>query len=331
MASDDGTIRIGTEVDISGIQDGMKEAQATVESSTSEMQSAYERLAAATAEYAVTTANLRNSIAQVVTGQTAYSSATAALTPALMENTAAANALRDAKAALVAIETEETAVVRGGMSARMAATAEMRIAEGNIQGSTRAAAAFLTTIPGVGEAMQSAFAVFGVVALAGVVVDLGQKLYTAFDIGGERARKTQQDIAAVTHEIERSTTSLNVQIDQLQQEQAKLERVPFNGIKLVLDEAAEAAQKLAEQLDQVRRARKDGHRRYVGKHAAADARRRTDWLRADNALRAREVDRAGEDAAGPTQRVGQLRQLAPDAPRRAEVQAGGSGRGCGRI
>jgi hypothetical protein len=249
--ADDGVIRIGTEVDISGIQNGMKEAQATVSESTSEMQSAYERLAAATAEYSVTQANLRNSIAQVVTGQTAYSNATEALTPALMENTAAANSLRDAKAALAAIETEETAIVRESMSARMAATAEMRVLEGNIQGSTRAAAAFLTTIPGVGEAMQGAFAVFGAVALAGVVVDLGEKLYTAFDIGGERARKTQQDIAAVTREIERSTTSLNVQIDRLQQEQAKLEHVPFNGIKLVLDEASEAAQKLAEQLDQV--------------------------------------------------------------------------------
>jgi hypothetical protein len=249
--ADDGVIRIGTQVDISGIQAGMKSAQAAVTESTSEMQSAYQRLAGSTAEYAVSQANLRAVIAQVVSGQVPYKIATEALTPALMEQTAAANALKAAKAALAATESEETAVVRGNMSARMAASAEMRVLEGNIQGSTRAAAAFLTTIPGVGEAMQAAFSVFGAVALAGVIVDVGQKFYTAFDIGGERARKTQQDIAAVTNEIERSTTSLDVQIDKLQQEQAKLEHKPFNGIKLVLDEAAESAQKLAEQLDRV--------------------------------------------------------------------------------
>jgi hypothetical protein len=200
MASDDGTIRIGTEVDISGIQDGMKEAQATVSESTSEMQSAYERLASATSEYATTQANLRKAVSDVVTGQTKNAQATQSLIEPLTAQAAATRALQDAKAALIAIEAEETEGVRNGMSARMAATAEMRVFEGSIQGSSRAAGAFLSMLPGVGQAMQMAFPVFGAVALIGVLAQVASSVgdvITAYkNLDGEAIKASTDAIIA---------------------------------------------------------------------------------------------------------------------------------------
>jgi hypothetical protein len=49
--TDDGTIRIGTEVDISGIQQGMREAQQAVTASTSRIEAAYKQLATAAIPY----------------------------------------------------------------------------------------------------------------------------------------------------------------------------------------------------------------------------------------------------------------------------------------
>lgn len=249
--ADDGIVKIGTVVDVSGLQSGMAEARQVVQTSTDSMEMAFQKFAATTAETAVSQANLRAVLSQLVSGQIPYTLATKALTPALMEQSAATRNLQEAKAALLALEEKEPAVVRSGISARMAASSELRVLSGNFQGSTRAAGALLAMLPGVGEAIQSAFAVFGIVAFAEIAVEAGEKLYKAFDLGGQRARQTQQDIRAVNQELERSSTSLDVQIDKLQQEQAKLERIPFNGTKLVLDQAAEAAQNLADKLDQV--------------------------------------------------------------------------------
>lgn len=162
-----------------------------------------------------------------------------------------ARAAEAAVASLGAAEVRETTALRGSISARMAASAEMRVLEMNTQGSTRAAAALIATIPGLAAFSQAIFPLFGVAALIGVGVQIGESLARAFDLGGERARELQRDMQSVNNELNRSITSLDVQIDKLQQEQAKLEKRPFNGMKLVLDEAAEAAQNLAEKLDGV--------------------------------------------------------------------------------
>lgn len=146
-------------------------------------------------------------------------------------------------------EDNATAATGRNVTAMQAAGAEMGVLEGRIP--TRAVENFAVKILGLGPIIQGAFAAFGLVAAGEVVIDFGQKLYEAFDLGGNRARKTAEDVRAVTLELERSTASLNVQIDRLQQEQARLEHRPFNGTKLVLDEAAASAQNLAEKLDEV--------------------------------------------------------------------------------
>lgn len=244
----DNQLSFTTRVDLSGLKSGMEEVKASVQSTASASAQSVEefssRARAATEAY-------NSAAAGTVAQQKALGEAFDA---AKLSGATYVEALEQAVAAtasLNSVEAAETQTLRGNMSARMAASAEMRVLEGSTMGSTRAAAAFLTTIPGIGTALQAAFPIFGAVALGEVIVDVGKKLYDAFDLGGERARKTQEDIRGVNDELNKSSTSLDVQIDKLQQEQAKLEKTPFNGTKLALDEAAEAAQNLSDRLDTV--------------------------------------------------------------------------------
>lgn len=155
--------------------------------------------------------------------------------------------------AILGAATAEASAATGrlGISARQSATAGIGILEGRMMSGNRAAAAFAATTLGLGPILEAAFPIIGAVALGEVVVQVGKEFVKAFDIGGERARQTAEEIAKLDNEIKRSTDSLDVQIDKLAQEQAKLEKKPFNGLKLVLDEAAESADRLAERLDHV--------------------------------------------------------------------------------
>ena len=69
-----------------------------------------------------------------------------------------------------------------------AASAVIREFEGNLP--IRAVERFLTTTLGMGPVLQAAFPVVGAIAFTGVAIEMGERLAQAFDIGGERARKT---------------------------------------------------------------------------------------------------------------------------------------------
>lgn len=259
--ADDGTIRIGVQTDISGLKSAMAEAAATVKASTGEMDSAYQRVAAATGEYAVVSANLRAVIRQLVDGQVPYSMAVKALTPALYEQSEAAKALRAAKAELAAQEQEVTGVVEGQTVALTANAASMRVAGAAASLAGREMGGFVGAQLGriaarselLGPLLASPFLMAApIIAGVGIVAyQAGTAIYNAFDLGGERARKMQEEVRKTTEALDASNISLDVQIDKLQQEQAKLEHKPFNGAKLAMDEAADAAQRLIDRLDQV--------------------------------------------------------------------------------
>jgi hypothetical protein len=78
-------------------------------------------------------------------------------------------------------EAQEERVVRSSISTRMAANAELRVMEGNMMGSTRAAGALLSTIPGLGAAMQMAFPVFGAIALVEILGTMAEKIHKITD------------------------------------------------------------------------------------------------------------------------------------------------------
>jgi hypothetical protein len=159
MANDDGIIRIGTSVDVSSLRSGMEQAASAVQSSTQTMASAMEE---------ARVASQRLAEAQTQFGAAAAAGSEQAASVLQMYRTELASA-QSAVQALAGSETEETAVLQQSVSARMAASSELRVLEGNMMGSTRAAGAFLSMLPGIGSAMQVAFPVFGAVALVEIL------------------------------------------------------------------------------------------------------------------------------------------------------------------
>lgn len=230
-----------TRVDLSGLNSGVAQAEAKIGQFANTTKQAMASAAAAAEQLADAQRQLGEAAAQ-------GSAQASAVISDYQHQVDEANA---AVERLTATETRETQAVRSSVSARMAASAELRIFEGNTQGSTRAVAALISQFPLLAAAAQAAFTGFALVAVGEIAYDVGKKLYDAFDLGGKRAEKTAEEIRGVNNELERSTTALNVQIDKLQQEEAKLEKKPFNGLKLVLDEAAGSAQILAARLEAV--------------------------------------------------------------------------------
>jgi hypothetical protein len=274
--SDDGIIRIGTEVDISGLKANMAEAAATVKTSTSQMESAYQQLATTTAEYAVSQANLRAVIRQLVDGQVPYTLAVKALTPALMESSDATKALGFAKASLAkqeaeataAIEAQTVALTSNALAQTTAAVGanELSAATGNLtskfysaQGASamlsgripqRAFEKFLSVIPLVGDALALAFPVIGAIALIEVIGEGISKIRSMQHQAEEAAEKIDLAWRRMSDEIRSSNDSLLTESDRLREELDKLVGRPSqNGMAIAFDEAASAADKLGASID----------------------------------------------------------------------------------
>lgn len=251
--ADDGVIRIGTQVDVSAIKSGMADAASAVSASTSQMEAAYQQLGAATAEYAVTQANLRAVTKQLLDGTVPYTLAQKALTPAIREQVEASKALAAAKAALAAEEkatagaAETAAVATGNLTNRFyAAQGASRLLKGELP--TRAFERLVSQVPALGKALEAAFPLMGLAAFGMMAVQVGRELYEAFDVGGQKARELQLDIAKTSESLEKQNVDLQVQIDKLDAETARIEHKPINGVQMALDEASAAALRLQERL-----------------------------------------------------------------------------------
>lgn len=159
MADSDGQIRIGLAVDYSSVAPATAATATSVESLRDRVVAASKVMVEAEAEFGKAAA-LGNQ------------QAAAALRIYEQE-------LESAKSALASFSVSEgevtesidaeTQALKNNVSARMAASAELRVLEGNLMGSTRAAGAFLSQLPLIGEAMQAAFPVFGAIALVAII------------------------------------------------------------------------------------------------------------------------------------------------------------------
>ena len=128
-----------------------------------------------------------------------------------------------------------------------AVSGTLRTLDGN-QG-IRAAERFLTMIPGLAPALQSIFPIIGAIAFAEVVARAAER-FQKLGIGGSDAgQKIDTAFRDVNQEIRASNDSLQVGNDRLENEIAKIEHKPENGIKLALDEAIQAADELGKSLD----------------------------------------------------------------------------------
>jgi len=107
---------------------------------------------------------------------------------------------------------------------------------------------FIAQLPGVSRAMSAAFDTVAVVAMAGVIFEAGKKVMEFASKNEEAARKNVEAWSKQSSEIEKSTLDLVAQTDKINDEIAKLEHKPKNGLKDALDEARKSAFDLDEQL-----------------------------------------------------------------------------------
>ena len=230
----DNVLSFTTQVDLSGLKSGMAQVQSSVQAGASAAASSVEQFSAR----ARAAQDAYNAAAKgTVEVQKALG---AAFDQAGAQGKSYVEALESAVAAVSKLdvaEKEETTTLRNSLSPRMAAAAELRTLEGNIQGSTRAAAAFLTTIPGIGKAMQVAFPIFGAVALVEVLADAArgvEHLVTAFhDLKGA-------ETDAATAAILAGEKVLTIKPDKLSVDAMArfLERVPQNSSVQIQNESA---------------------------------------------------------------------------------------------
>ena len=130
-----------------------------------------------------------------------------------------------------------------------AASAAIRTLEGGMTNSIRAAERFVSTIPGVGKALQAAFPVIGGIAFAGVIARIGEEAYKTAHQLGQIRNVANESFSALTDGARKNADSLRVTNDKLEQQIAQLEHKPINNLALALDEARLRADDLAISLD----------------------------------------------------------------------------------
>lgn len=137
----------------------------------------------------------------------------------------------------------------GTVSSMQAASASIRLLEGGMQGNIRAAERFISTIPGIGKALQAAFPLVGGIAFAGVFVKIGEEAAKAI-------QKVQQAPQVITNSFREMNLSAETAIDSLKLSTAKMqEQIDLlsgkrpNTLAEDLANASLAADKLATSLD----------------------------------------------------------------------------------
>lgn len=179
MPDDDGQIRIGLGVDVSGLAG----AQSVAQESADEIASAYQRVAAAALELQNVQSRHTGILKEYRKGVFDAATAEKLLAQNMAESAAATNLLANAKRGLAAATSEEgvfalnevaaedaaTEATIRGISARQSAAASIGILEGRTMSGNRAAATFLATTLGLGPALQAAFPVIGALALLDVL------------------------------------------------------------------------------------------------------------------------------------------------------------------
>lgn len=167
----DNTLQFQTRVDLSGLNSGVAAASAAVSKFGSDTKASMSAAAIATNQLADAQKQLGaaaaqgNAQAQAIIAE--YQAAVEAATPAVRN--------------LAAVEEVEGGAVRHAMSDRMVANVALREMSMNFGNANRAAAAFLTTIPGIGAALQIAFPVFGAIALIEVFGQMAEKVHKIYD------------------------------------------------------------------------------------------------------------------------------------------------------
>lgn len=159
------------------------------------------------------------------------------------------SAVNQAKREIKGLQDATAQMGHGTVSQMQAASASIRVLEGGMTGNIRAAERFISTIPGVGKALQAAFPLVGGIALAGVFVKIGEEAAKAV----EKIQKAPQVISNAFREMnlsaESSIDSLKLSTAKMQEQIDLLSGKRPNTLATELAEASLAADKLAISLD----------------------------------------------------------------------------------
>jgi hypothetical protein len=138
---------------------------------------------------------------------------------------------------------------KSGVTETQATRAAFRGLEGNILNNSRAAEKFAEKLLGLGGLAKVAFPVIGGLAFAGMLEEVGSKVYEFFKTMAEMPEKVNGAFRGLVNPIRMTNDELRVSNDRLMNEIAKLEGRRQNTLKLMLDEAIVSADKLAQSLD----------------------------------------------------------------------------------
>src|ERR1017187_9941816 len=111
---------------------------------------------------------------------------------------------------------------------------------------------FITMLPGVGQALEASFKAVAVIALIAVIYEAVKKvleLRKAIEDMHVAAERSAAEFARFNDSQKLANDELKVTNDRLENAIAKLAHKPENNLKLAIDEAAAAADHLAERLD----------------------------------------------------------------------------------
>jgi lambda family phage tail tape measure protein len=134
------------------------------------------------------------------------------------------------------------------VSSMQASSAAIRGLENPLGNNLRAIERFITTIPGVGNALKAAFPLVGGIAFAGLLVDMGMKVAEFIKTVENMPKAITTAFATLNLSGQTSVDQLRVTNDLLQNSIDKLQGKPQNNAKLAFDEARLAADKLAESI-----------------------------------------------------------------------------------
>ncbi|WP_446744299.1 hypothetical protein [Silvibacterium acidisoli] len=130
-----------------------------------------------------------------------------------------------------------------------AASASVRLLDGDFSHLMRAEERFLSMLPGASALFQAAFPVIGVIAVATGIYKAAEATEQYIQKNREMGRTIQQAWGDANLAYEKSNDELAVTNDKLEVAIAKLEKKPANGLKLALDEAKVSADNLALSLE----------------------------------------------------------------------------------
>jgi hypothetical protein len=133
--------------------------------------------------------------------------------------------------------------------AMAAASASVRVLDGNFNNLMRAEERFLSTLPGASALMQAAFPFIGVFAVATGIYRAASAATEYIQKNREMARTIEEGFGSANLAYQKSNDELAVTNDKLQSAIDKIEKHPNNGLKLALDEDRVAADSLALSLE----------------------------------------------------------------------------------